>query len=169
MNQKQNSGSCRCVCRKLRVGRRICNDVTLVLIWELQRRASCRDSLSLEFHGSRVSQGCMSHPGTSSWVLLHRESRGDSTSRPWNFGDVEFPPGSKGIPVELSTDSAVSLFAQPRGSTTRKERAAFRWTKTTDEGRKRGLHRTPKWIFWAVNYSRMKATSPGLGKRGPWR
>ncbi len=30
--KKRISGSCRCVCRKLRIGQRICNDVTLVLL-----------------------------------------------------------------------------------------------------------------------------------------
>ena len=53
----------------------------------------------------------MGHPRTIllSWVLLRRESRGDSTSRPWNFGDVEFPQEARVTPVELSINSAVSL------------------------------------------------------------
>ncbi len=62
---------------------------------------------SLDFHGSRVSQGRTSHPGTPLWVLLSRESRRDSTFRPWNFGDAEFPQEARVTPVELSIDSAV--------------------------------------------------------------
>ncbi len=42
------------------------------------------------------------------------------------FGDVEFPLEARVTPVELSINSAISHFAQPRGSTTRKEHAAFR-------------------------------------------
>ncbi len=36
--------------------------------------------------------------------------------------------------LQINSQTAVSLFAQPRGSMTRKERAAFRWKKTTVEG-----------------------------------
>jgi hypothetical protein len=60
------------------------------------------------------------------WVLQRRESHRDSTSRSCSFKDVEFPLESKGHPSRLSIDSAVGHFAQPRGSTTRKERAALR-------------------------------------------
>ena len=41
------------------------------------------------------------------WVLLRRESCGDSTSRPRNFRDVEFPQEARVTPVELSIDSAI--------------------------------------------------------------
>jgi hypothetical protein len=65
---------------------------------------------------------------------------------------------------------AVSLFAQPRGSTTRKEHAAFRWTKTTVEGRKKGFALNTKLDFFELlTKPRMKATLPCLGKKGPWR
>jgi hypothetical protein len=61
-----------------------------------------------------------------SWVLQLRESRRDSTSRPWSFGDVEFPLEARVTPVGLLIDSAIGLFAESRDSTTRKECAAFR-------------------------------------------
>jgi hypothetical protein len=61
-----------------------------------------------------------------SWVLPCRESCRDSTSRPWSFGDVEFPLDARVTPVRLLIDSDVKLFAQPRDSMTRKEHAAFR-------------------------------------------
>jgi hypothetical protein len=72
-------------------------------------------------------------------VLLHRESCGDSTSRPQNFGDVEFPQEERVTPVELSIDSAVSLLlnleaAQPGRSVlfSDEQRLLF-------EGRKKGF------------------------------
>jgi hypothetical protein len=42
-------------------------------------------------------------------VLLRRESRRDSTSRPQNFEDVEFPQEARVTPVEISIDSTVGL------------------------------------------------------------
>jgi hypothetical protein len=51
----------------------------------------------------------------------------------------------------LSISTCCKPFAQPRSSTTRKERAVFRWTKVTVRRKeKRGLRRTPNWILWDV-------------------
>jgi hypothetical protein len=44
-----------------------------------------------------------------SWVLQRRESHRDSTSRPWSFGDVEFPLEARVTLVGLSIESAVGL------------------------------------------------------------
>ena len=43
---KNNSGSCRCVSRKLRIGWRILWWPHLILRWVLQHKVSCRDSTS---------------------------------------------------------------------------------------------------------------------------
>jgi hypothetical protein len=43
------------------------------------------------------------------WVLRHRESWRDSTSRPGSFEDVEFPLEARVTPVQLLINSAVGL------------------------------------------------------------
>jgi hypothetical protein len=81
------------------------------------------------------------------WVLLRRESRGDSTSRPWNFGDVEFPQEARVTPLELSIDSAVGLLFNLKAA--RQGRSVLLSDEQIlllKEGN-RGLNRTPKWIL----------------------
>jgi hypothetical protein len=80
-------------------------------------------------------------------VLLCRESRRDSTSRPWKFEDVEFPQEARVAPVELLIDSAVgpllNLEAAQQG---RSLLLSDEQNLLLKEG-KRGLHSTPKWIL----------------------
>ncbi len=134
VNQK-NSGSWRCICRKLRVGRRMLRWCHLILRWVLQRRASHRDSTSCPWISTEAEflldawvtlvlsylLGCCSVGSLEETALLDLENR-----RCRVFLRRQGSPS-----VELSIDSAVGPFAQPRSSMRRKERAVFRWTKDT--------------------------------------
>ena len=80
-------------------------------------------------------------------MLLRRESRGDSTSRPGNFGDVEFPQEARVTPVELLINSAVGPLLNLEAA--RQESSMLLSDEQSlllKEG-KRGLHRTLKWIL----------------------
>jgi hypothetical protein len=64
----------------------------------------------------------MTSPNTLE-VLQCRESHRDSTSRPWNLLEAEFPLDARVTLVDVSYDSAVSPLTTPWNSTTREERA----------------------------------------------
>ncbi len=62
-------------------------------------------------------------------MLQHRESHRDSTSRPWNFLEAEYPLDTRVIPVELLNDSAVSTLPKLGNSMMREERDDSNWKK----------------------------------------
>ncbi len=134
VNQKK-SGSCRCICRELRVGQRILQWRHLILRWVLQHKASCRDSTSCPWISTEAEflldawvtlalsylLGCCSVGSLEETALLDLVN--------WR---CRVSPRRQGSPsVELLIDSAVSLLLNLGGSTTRKEHAVFRWTKIT--------------------------------------
>ncbi len=54
----------------------------------------------------------------------------------WN---AEFPLGGKGHPSRAINQWCHKPFAQPKSSTTRKERAVFRWIKVTVQRKEKGV------------------------------
>ncbi len=110
---KINSGSCRCIYRKLRVGRRILRWRHLIHRWVLQRRASCTDSTSCPWISTEAEflldawvtlvlsylLGCYSVGSLEETALLDL-----------GIWRCRVSPRRQGSPsVELSIDSAVSL------------------------------------------------------------
>jgi hypothetical protein len=98
--KKRSSLSRRCICRKSHIGHRICDDVTYgtcsgAATWGVSQRQHFFPWNSTEAKFRKVAWATLVEP---SWVLLHWESCKDSTSRPRNFKDVEFPLLSKGHP-----------------------------------------------------------------------
>ncbi len=68
------------------------------------------------------------------------------------FGEASFGTSIAKVCFPKKSCVCRKPFAQPRSSTTRKERAVFRWTKSYClKEVKRGLLRTPNWILWDVN------------------
>ncbi len=142
VNQKI-SGSFRCVCRKLHVGRRILRWRHLILRWVLQCRAYCRDSTSCPWISTEAEffldawvtlvlsylPGCCSVGSLEETALLDLENQRCRVSL-WRQGSPS---------VELSIDSAVSLLLNLGGSMTRKEHAVFRWTKVTVQRWSKGV------------------------------
>ncbi len=121
--------------------------------------------ISLELHGSRVSQGRMSHPGTPLWVLLHRESQRDSTARPQKLEMQSFPQESKVTPVELSIKNAVSPLLNLEAAQQGRSVLFSDEQKLLFERRKKGFAQNTKLDFYELlTKPRMKAIQPGLGQ-----
>jgi hypothetical protein len=61
--KKRISGSCRCICRKTLVGRRVCNDITLYSFVGVARRESSRDRTSRPWNfEAEFPLGSKGHP-----------------------------------------------------------------------------------------------------------
>ncbi len=151
---KKNSGSCRCVCRKSRVGRRILRWRHLILRWVLQRMASCRDSSSCPWIFTEAEclldawvilvlsylLGCCSVGSLKETTLLDLEN--------WRCRNS---PRRQGSPsVELSINSAVRLLFNLGAA--RQGRSVLFWDeqKLPLEGWKKGFVKNTKLDFYEM-------------------